>query len=141
MSDHLSPDSAISFLANGDNAGNADGGVGVESVSAANMPFDHASGPPQHRAGTGIGREFNSSHGSSSNESRWRMNHFAGENSVASIIRCETNVTNAFVAGEVEPVLGLCNTYAQYPFMDVQTPQEHWDKMRSVVPKQWEVST
>ncbi|KAJ5131646.1 hypothetical protein N7448_005804 [Penicillium atrosanguineum] len=64
---------------------------------------------------------------------------YSGDNSVVSILRLRTSDANESVAREVGSVLGLQNTFNNYPFMDSKTPLERWRSLLSVLPQRSEV--
>lgn len=64
---------------------------------------------------------------------------YSGDNSVVSILRLRASDTNESVAREVGSVLGLQNTFNNYPFMDSKTPLERWKSLLNVLPQRSEV--
>ncbi|KAJ5597524.1 hypothetical protein N7537_007608 [Penicillium hordei] len=64
---------------------------------------------------------------------------YSGDNSVVSILRLRASDANESVAREVGSVLGLRNTFNNYPFMDSKTPLERWKALLTVMPQRSEV--
>ena len=64
---------------------------------------------------------------------------FSGDNSVVSILQQRTQDANGAMAREVGSVLGLQNSYNNYPFMDSRTPQERWESLLQIFPQRNEV--
>ncbi|KAK4865192.1 hypothetical protein LT330_001815 [Penicillium expansum] len=64
---------------------------------------------------------------------------YSGDNSVVSILRLRASDANESVAREVGSVLGLRNTFSNYPFMDSKTPLERWKALLTVMPQRSEV--
>lgn len=64
---------------------------------------------------------------------------YSGDNSVVSILRGRASDADGSVAREVGSVLGLQNTFNNYPFMDSKTSRERWEALLSVVPQRNEV--
>jgi hypothetical protein len=68
-----------------------------------------------------------------------RIMSIPGDNSVVSILRLRASDANESVAREVGSVLGLRNTFNNYPFMDSKTPLERWKALLTVMPQRSEV--
>ncbi|KAJ5909219.1 transcriptional regulator family: Fungal Specific TF [Penicillium taxi] len=64
---------------------------------------------------------------------------YSGDNSVVSLLRLRSTDANDSVAREVGSVLGLQNTFDNYPFMDINTPKERWKALLSLLPQRAEV--
>lgn len=64
---------------------------------------------------------------------------YSGDNSVVSILRLRASDANESVAREVGSVLGLRNTFSNYPFMESKTPLERWKALLTVMPRRSEV--
>jgi hypothetical protein len=64
---------------------------------------------------------------------------YSGDNSAVSILRSRASDVNESVAREVGSVLGLQNTFSNYPFMDSKTPLERWKSLLTVIPHRSEV--
>ncbi|KAJ5689836.1 transcriptional regulator family: Fungal Specific TF [Penicillium macrosclerotiorum] len=64
---------------------------------------------------------------------------YSGDNSVVSILRLRASDANESVARELGSVLGLQNTFSNYPFMDSKTPHERWKSLLGVLPQRTEV--
>lgn len=67
------------------------------------------------------------------------VHHFSGDNSLASIIRHRTQGTGESLAEEIEPVLGLRNTYPIYPFMEDEIQQDISASLLKLLPQREEV--
>lgn len=64
---------------------------------------------------------------------------YSGDNSVVSILRSRASDGNESMTQDLGSVLGLQNTFNNYPFMDSKTPQEKWKSLLSVLPQRSEV--
>ncbi|CAG8089815.1 unnamed protein product [Penicillium olsonii] len=64
---------------------------------------------------------------------------YSGDNSVVSILRSRASDANDSMTRDLGSVLGLQNTFNNYPFMDSRTPEEKWTSLLSVLPQRSEV--
>ncbi|CAG7928035.1 unnamed protein product [Penicillium olsonii] len=64
---------------------------------------------------------------------------YSGDNSVVSILRSRASNANDSMTRDLGSVLGLQNTFNNYPFMDSRTPEEKWTSLLSVLPQRSEV--
>ncbi|KAI9727008.1 MAG: hypothetical protein M1834_008590 [Cirrosporium novae-zelandiae] len=64
---------------------------------------------------------------------------YTGANSTASFVRFQARDANHPLAQEIEPVLGLRNTYERYPFMETESPEEQRQTLSRLLPDQKEV--
>ncbi|KAJ5972709.1 uncharacterized protein N7479_002627 [Penicillium vulpinum] len=63
---------------------------------------------------------------------------YSGDNSVVSLLRLRASDANESVAREVGSVLGLRNTFSNFPFMDPKTPLERWKSLLTIMPQRSE---
>lgn len=66
-------------------------------------------------------------------------NLYSGEDSIPSIIRRQHSEAEG--SQRLSSVLGLQNTFNNYPFMDPQTPESHWKRILTIVPEPQHVFT
>lgn len=64
---------------------------------------------------------------------------YSGDNSVVSILRSRASDADESMAREVGSVLGLQNTFNNYPFMDPKTPLGRWKSLLTVLPQRSEI--
>ena len=64
---------------------------------------------------------------------------FSGDNSIASIVRSRAQRSNETLKMNLEPVLGLQNTFSNYPFMDQRCSQNKWAMLLEILPQRDEV--
>ncbi|OGE52760.1 hypothetical protein PENARI_c009G05443 [Penicillium arizonense] len=64
---------------------------------------------------------------------------FSGDNSIASIVRSQAQRSNDTLKMNLEPVLGLQNTFSSYPFMDQKLSQNKWAMLLEILPQRDEV--
>lgn len=64
---------------------------------------------------------------------------FSGDNSIASIVRSRAQRSDHALRMNIEPVLGLQNTFSNYPFMDQQSSQNQWAMLLKILPQRSEV--
>jgi hypothetical protein len=64
---------------------------------------------------------------------------FSGDNSLPSIIRDSTQDAADNLARDIEPALGLQNTYTIYPFMDEELQEDPSTSLSKVLPQREEI--
>lgn len=64
---------------------------------------------------------------------------FSGDNSLPSIIRNSTQDATETLAREIEPALGLQNTYTIYPFMDEELKHDSSTPLSKILPRREEI--
>lgn len=66
---------------------------------------------------------------------------FSGDNSLPSIIRHSTESATNSLLRDIEPALGLQNTYTIYPFMDEELQQDPSTSLLKLLPQREEILT
>ncbi|KAK9342733.1 fungal-specific transcription factor domain-containing protein [Lipomyces starkeyi] len=64
---------------------------------------------------------------------------YAGSNSTASTVQAQAEGANDSLAHDIEPVLGLSNTYDVYPFMDAKATEDCWNDLSQLSPCQKDI--
>lgn len=110
-------------------------GLGGSPARGHNQRQYQGQGPRQKQ------QEYTQAQGSRQDRSDGREEEyvFSGDNSVMSILQQRTQDANGATAQEVGSVLGLHNTYNNYPFMDSKTPHERWKSLLQILPQRDEV--